>query len=178
MTGAPRTADASIGDLIRELALAIAHAQRALDAAALSVATWAGGRTVERDPISGAPLVDEDGAPRVVDSRVPLGRRLVTDRDGTTRIEARDLAWLELGLVPTFYSFIDTVIELKVAMRARPAGAAGGLGVTPADGRYAGLYGYPATDACALRARVVPVPEMGERARPLYGRTEAGRIGA
>src|SRR6478609_552530 len=85
-----------MGDMIRQMAFAIADAQVQLDESSLRVAEMMSGKRVERNA---------DGTPSGV----------VTD----TRVTFHDeqLSMMELGFTPTFYQFVDTIIEVKIAIK-------------------------------------------------------------
>ena len=104
-----------IGEMVRSMAMAVADAQFALDRSSLMVAEFMAGRHPLRDPATGA-LIDARGdavdEPVMVDSRVQFGYAIV---DG--KRVPQSLSLMELGFVPNFYQFVDTVIEVKVALR-------------------------------------------------------------
>jgi hypothetical protein len=121
-----------VGDLIRSVALGIAEAQFQLDKASMTVAELMSGQRLLRDLDTGK-LITPDGEPTdlpvVIDSRIYFGYHY----DERGRRVADRLSMMELGFVPTFYQFVDTTIELKLAVRITqvervgPA-AAGGSG--------------------------------------------------
>ncbi len=129
-----------MGDMIRQMAFAIAEAQVKLDEASISVAEMMGGLKV---------VYDDEGNPTFDDSRVFFGyeymttdeakRHLLMDEaisggnadtalaalkaiqkddpdSNEIRVPVR-LSMLELGFTPTFYQFIDTIIEVKIAIK-------------------------------------------------------------
>jgi hypothetical protein len=120
----------NLGELIRSTALAIADAQIELDKAAVRVAEMMSGSSVLRDPVTFMPIdargmvpqrssggvfyASKDPAdqskfePVMLDTRVFFGR----DLDGTPV----RMSLFELGFTPTFYQFVDTILELKIAM--------------------------------------------------------------
>lgn len=133
-----------MGDMIRQMAFAIAEAQVKLDQSSIEVAEMMGGlRTI----------YDDDGKVAFDDSRVFFGYEYMTlkeaegylsvddalsggnvasaiDRikeaqeakggqisdDTEIRVPTR-VSMLELGFVPTFYQFVDTIIEVKIAIK-------------------------------------------------------------
>src|SRR5437773_12458914 len=109
-----------MGDMIRQMAFAIADAQLQLDTASIRVAEMMGGIRVLRD-VNGN-LIDETGnlvplnaqgepgQAHTQDTRIYFGYDYAAD--GTTRIPQK-LSMLELGFTPTFHQFIDTIIEVK-----------------------------------------------------------------
>lgn len=116
------------GELIKSAALAVAEAQSELDKSALHVAEMMSGSLILRDPVTMLPIdangkmpvrteggvyytskdTSEKFEPTIVDTRVFFGREL----DGTPV----KMSMLELGFTPTFYQFVETVIELKIAI--------------------------------------------------------------
>lgn len=129
-----------MGDMIRQMAFAIAEAQVKLDQSSIEVAEMMGGLRTVYDP---------EGNVAFDDSRVFFGyeymntaeatRHLqfdaalsgnnpgpiidqlkqmqnVTDANAEFRVPVR-LSMLELGFTPTFYQFIDTIIEVKIAIK-------------------------------------------------------------
>lgn len=180
-----------IGEMVRSMALAVADAQFELDKASLIMAEFMSGRRPLRDPDSGEFLLDDAGKPIIGDSLVQFG--YTRDHNGDT--VPNRLSMMELGFVPAFYQFVDTVIEVKVALRinqvtapidpatgdvmAVPAGgwagdAAQRTGVsvssTPVDAGYAAAYNFNLELASVFRTKLVPVPPpavLEERLRDL-----------
>lgn len=157
-----------MGEMIRDMALAIAEAQVELDAASLKVAEMMSGRVLELgengEPLSGADIEN----PR--DTTVVFG----AGPGGPQR-----LSMIELGFSPTFYQFVDTIIEVKIAIKitreseySRTVSSKtdskrwkGGLfksgntvNTTQVDANYTSKYGYTAEGASLLRTKLVPVP--------------------
>jgi hypothetical protein len=180
-----------IGEMVRSMALAIADAQFELDKSSLIMAEFMSGRRPLRDPDNGEFLLDEAGKPIIGDSRVQFGYT----RDHNGDPAPNWLSMMELGFVPTFYQFVDTVIEVKLALRinqvaapidpatgdvmAVPAGGWAGdasrrTGVTvtstPVDAGYAAAYNFSLEMASVFRTKLVPVPPpavLEERLREL-----------
>jgi hypothetical protein len=159
-----------IAEMIRAMAMAVADAQFELDKSSLMVAEFMSGRRPLRDASTGE-LVGQDGEPTnepiMVDSRIQFGFDVV---DG--RRVPRLLSLMELGFTPTFYQFVDTVIDVKVALRlnkvSQPVDPATGqreasgeqvvISSTPIDGTYAAGYGFNLELASSFRTKLVPVP--------------------
>ncbi|MCA9663664.1 MAG: hypothetical protein KC486_35365 [Myxococcales bacterium] len=176
-----------IGEMVRSMAMAVADAQFALDRSSLMVAEFMAGRHPLRDPATGA-LIDARGdavdEPVMVDSRVQFGYAIV---DG--KRVPQSLSLMELGFVPNFYQFVDTVIEVKVALRlgkasptsdapeTRPGWSPAGardprvvVNSTPIDAGYASSYNFDLQFASVFRTKLVPVPPpavLEERLRRL-----------
>jgi hypothetical protein len=134
-----------MGDMIRQMAFAIAEAQFKLDSNSIDVAEMMGGLKV---------IEDEEGETQFEDSRVFFGYEMMTPAnakayiaadnafvssargedvsakleklveaqedasppDGLIRVPTR-MSMLELGFSPTFYQFVDTIIEVKIAIK-------------------------------------------------------------
>lgn len=136
-----------MGDMIREMAFAIADGQYQLDENSINVAEMMGGLTT---------VYDEEGKVTFDDSRVFFGYEYMTVEealafaavdDAITGREPADLeslvrlvnemaegiseseratteirvpvrhSMMELGFTPTFYQFVDTIIEVKIAIK-------------------------------------------------------------
>lgn len=165
-----------MGDMIRQMALAIADAQVALDEAACQTALMMSGTQNATDS-SGAPILDTSGDP------IPVGR---------VSINGNDYSMLELGFTPTFYQFVDTIIEVRIAIKMTyeredkgaykstttniRVGKGKGIQVSTStvDGTYQSKFGYSAEGSSLLRTKLAPVPPpplFEERIREL---TELG----
>ncbi len=186
-----------MGDMISQMALAIAEAQLALDESGIRQAELMSGRVVLRD--EDGHFVDTDGnqsnEPHFHDSLVFFGYH----KNGQEYVAER-VSMMELGFTPTFYQFIDTVIEVKIAIKMTEASetirkhkgtqrssrfSADRYGfhysttVTPVDATYASKYSYSAEGSSLLRTKLAPVPPpavLEERVRMLLEQNEADRI--
>lgn len=112
-----------MGDMIRSMALAIAEGQWELDKTSMVVTELMSGRRLIRDFDTGE-MVDEDGEPtgkpRVMDSRVFFGYDYewldpADPNEGYRRTPVK-VSMMELGFTPTFYQFVDTLIEVKISI--------------------------------------------------------------
>lgn len=179
-----------LGEMIYSIARAIADGQFHLDKSSVRAAEYLSGRVLLRDENTGR-LVDRAGretkTPNFVDTLVYFGYSY--DASGQRR--ANQLSMMELGFVPTFYQFVDTLIEVKVALQLKKEGMVAGaqgngvvlpgsgapvgeartvINTTPVDARYASSYNYSAEMACKLTTKLVPVPPpaiLEERIRTL-----------
>ncbi|MDG2528596.1 hypothetical protein [Caulobacter endophyticus] len=134
-----------MGDMIRQMAFAIAEGQIKLDANSIEVAEMMGGLQA---------VTDDKGVTTFDDSRIFFGYDLMSPEDAVAYIEADNaisggdtkallkvvedqqtailangeasstlirvptrLSMLELGFSPTFYQFVDTIIEVKIAIK-------------------------------------------------------------
>jgi hypothetical protein len=178
-----------MGDMIRSMALAIAQAQWELDKSSMTVTELMSGQRLLRDLDTGK-LLDQDGKPTgettkpiVIDSRVYFG---YTYEEGT-RVPQR-LSMVELGFVPTFYQFVETIIEVRISIsihgstddtRSNSSSAstqattysnsgywwyynqgAQTTNVTAAqvNASYSSKYSYDVTGSSYLKTKLVPVP--------------------
>jgi hypothetical protein len=159
-----------MGDMIRQMAFAIADAQLQLDESSLRVAELMSGTKVERDA-----------------SGVATG----TTTDTRVSFDGEQVSMIELGFTPTFYHFIDTIIEVKIAIKVsleiassttikgerkteRLVFGNGGIDysvtTTPVDATYSSKYNYTAEGSSILRTKLTPVPPpaiLEERIRRL-----------
>ena len=169
-----------MGEMIRDMALAIAEAQIALDTASLRVAEMMSGKVwaLKQD---GSP--EEASAVNPRDTTVAFG---YTYQDGE-RVPVK-MSMLELGFTPTFYQFVDTIIEVKIAIkitreterktnwsarsetRKRIGCSENTVNTTQVDASYTSKYGYSAEGSSLLRTKLVVVPPptiLEERIRRL-----------
>jgi hypothetical protein len=126
--------------MIRQMAFAIAEAQVKLDEASISVAEMMGGLRVVYDE-DGKPAFDDsrvffgyeymttDEAKRYLlmdealsggnaDAALTALKAIQKDDPDANEIRVPTrLSMLELGFTPTFYQFIDTIIEVKIAIK-------------------------------------------------------------
>lgn len=180
-----------IGEMVRSMALAVAEAQFELDKSSLMMAEFMSGRRPLRDPETGSFLLDKDGKPLIGESLVQFGYT----RDPNGNPIPAWVSMMELGFVPTFYQFVDTVIEVKLALRVNqvtppidPAtgdrmaapttgwntDAAHRQGVmvtsTPVDAGYAAAYNFNLELASVFKTKLACVPPpavLEERLREL-----------
>lgn len=134
-----------MGDMIRQMAFAIAEAQLKLDESSIEVAEMMGGlRTVVRDdgtvafddsrvffgheymsPEEALKMAAVDDAISGIDSDTEEAIRMVelVERIRSSNPEAEEirvptrLSMLELGFTPVFYNFVDTIIEVKISIQ-------------------------------------------------------------
>jgi|SRR5262245_36461490 len=159
-----------MGDMIRQMAFAIADAQIQLDESSLRVAEMMGGQRINRDENGNA-----TGSPV----------------DTTVLFAGERVSMLELGFTPTFYHFIDTIIEVKIAVKitqeiastrtikgemktARLTFGNGGISYSvttvPVDATYSSKYSFTSEGSSLLRTKLQPIPPpaiLEERIRAL-----------
>jgi hypothetical protein len=190
-----------MGDMIRQMAFAIADAQFQLDDSSMRVAEMMSGARALRD--AEGHFVNADGTPATepvfVDTRVYFGSEY---NDKTKKYEPSKLSMMELGFTPTFYQFIDTLIEVKIAIKitsetSRERKVKGdvktistslrrdglfslsygcSVTTTPVDATYSAKYSYSAEGSSLLRTKLVPVPPpaiLEDRIRALIDNSKA-----
>ena len=169
-----------MGEMIRDMGLAIADAQFALDEAAMEVAEMMSGHVTVLDD-DGKPVTDADGVQQTIDTRVQFGYTAETDPNDpnkTIRVPVK-LSMMELGFAPNFYQFVDTIAEVKIAIRItrsdssyrRTSSSTSGrkrrgslfkrentVQTTQVDAAYSRRYGYSAEGSSLLRTKLVPIP--------------------
>lgn len=161
-------------DMIKRLGVGMAEAQLQLDLVSMRIARLMAGYDEDEE------AAPEGGAP------VPKSRRyLIQLGDG------KDYSLMELGFTPTFYQFVDTVIELKVSISmaseqefkssqsntavsakgfAVPFAAGGSVRASSVSASYAAKYQYSAEGSSMMRTKLVPLPPPAlfeERVRAL-----------
>ena len=159
-------ANVPIGTLITNVAMGIAEGQAALDVESIRNAQMMSGYGPNK--IEGETL-------EMLDYRVAFGR----DANGDPQL----VSMMELGFTPVFYQFIDTLIEVKMAISARnetsteekkkgtqttktvrTAGwwwyrrSSVTVTSTPVDATYSNKYSYSAEGSSLVRTKLVPVP--------------------
>ena len=161
-------------EMVRNLGVGIAEAQFQLDLVSLRIARMMAGYEV--------PVDDEDDPPSG-DERMYL----VEFNDGSK------YSLLELGFTPTFYQFVDTVIELKMSISmtrstefkqsSTRVSAKGSVGffsakasVSAVSASFASKYQYSAEGSSVMRTKLVPIPPpaiLEERIRRMIEAKEA-----
>jgi hypothetical protein len=142
-----------MGDMIRQMAFAIADAQFQLDEASIQVARYMSGEPVSVDDGNGG----------------------TTEEKTTVLFDGEELSMIELGFTPTFYQFVDTLIEVKIAIKITAEATSErkvkgtrfafssnrngfSISTTPVDATYTSKYNYSAEGSSLLRTKLVPVP--------------------
>jgi hypothetical protein len=144
--------------MVRNLGVGIAEAQFELDMVSLKIARMMAGYAVDENDESMLPGSD-DGERKY----------LVKFSDGA------EYSLLELGFTPTFYQYVDTVIELKMSIstsseitqerkssRTSVAGGwfmfGGGMTASSVSASFASKYQYSAEGSSVMRTKIVPLP--------------------
>jgi hypothetical protein len=159
-------------DLVRNLGLAIAEAQMSLDVTSMRLAQFMAGYVETTNAATGA----------------------TTTEVKKVRFGDQELSLLELGFTPTFYQFVDTVIEVKISISFASESSyqtasssfqmsmeggfflgfgGGSVRTTSVSAAYASKYNYSAEGSSLLRTKLVVVPPpsiLEERIRRLLDR--------
>lgn len=164
--------------MIRSMGLAIAEAQYELDLVSMKIARLMSGFAPENED-------DQNAASSTsTENLVQIG----------PSAEADSYSLLELGFTPTFYQFVDTLIEIKMSIsmsqedtrqttiRQNSASVSGKVGFFSASAQvyassvsasFASKYQYSAEGSSILRTKLVTVPApaiLEERLRALSER--------
>lgn len=111
-----------MGEMIRSMAMAIADAQWELDKSSMVVSEMMSGSRPLRDLNTGELLNKSGNALKdgqdigMLDSRVYFGYEYDTNLKKRT---PKKVSMMELGFVPNFYQFVDTIIEVKIAIKTQ-----------------------------------------------------------
>jgi hypothetical protein len=160
--------DVPFPEMITSLGLAIGRAQFEMDRLSLQIAQMMAG-----EPF---PVPNEDGTVRE--------ERILVTFDG------QQLSMLELGFTPSFYHFVDTIIEVKISIRmARESSFShtsfsgqfrsgfaifyASANVSAVSASFASKYSYSAEGSSLIRTKISPVPPpaiLEERIRALLER--------
>jgi hypothetical protein len=168
-------------EMVQRLGVGIAEAQLQIDMVSLRIARLMAGYDEEDDEAK-----DGDG--------VKSPRYLIEFGDGNS------YSLLELGFTPTFYQFVDTVIELKMSISmtrttevkratsttkasargfAVPFAAGGSVSATSVSASYSAKYQYSAEGSSLMRTKLVPVPPpavLETRIRDLLAKRAAATV--
>jgi len=153
--------DVPFPEMVKSMGLTIAQAQFELDNTSLRLARMMAGEEYDvPDPTDSDP------------GRMKSVRALV-------EFDGKKLSLMELGFTPTFYQFVDTIIEVKVSIsmsREAQSGFSTTAVQTEVEGghaifyaktaakastvsaSYASKYQYSAEGSSLLRTKLVPVP--------------------
>jgi len=146
--------DVPFAEMVTSLGLAISRAQFELDRVSLQIAQIMAGQPFQ--------VPNEDG------SGTHEERVLVNFGDD-------ELSMMELGFAPSFYHFVDTIIEVKVSIKmARETSYsrstfnasfdsyfalfAAGASVSSVSASYATKFNYSAEGSSLIRTKIAPIP--------------------
>lgn len=168
--------DVPFSDMVANLGMAIANAQKSLDENSIEILKMMG----EDDTVS-LPMVSVS-----YDSK--------KEKDGKTGIEVTDkefkTSMIGAGFQPTFYQFAETVIEVKIAIsmnqeatsestshneskETKKSWRKSRANVSTVDATYSSKYSYSAEGSSLLRTRLVPVPPNTIIAQAIDMRSQA-----
>lgn len=170
-------------EMVRLLGTGIAEAQYELDLVSMKIARMMAGFEPDPEPVPGEPAPTPPAAPERT-MLVKLG-------------DGKEYSLLELGFTPTFYQFVDTLIELKLSISTTResntersssqvnAGVSGSVGffsasasmsVSSVSASFAAKYQYSSEGSSLMRTKLVPVPApeiLQERIRAMITATVA-----
>lgn len=162
-------------EMVQRLGVGIAQAQLQLDLVSLRIARLMAGFDEEADEKK-----EGDGN--------TSKNYLVKFGDG------QEYSLMELGFTPTFYQFVDTVIELKMSISVQsetayntssnrstvkaggiwtPFGGGGSVSASSVSASFAAKYQYSAEGSSLMRTKLVPIPAPAlfeERVRGLLAK--------
>lgn len=110
-----------------------------------------------------------------------------TQKGSKVSFGSKEYSLLQLGFTPTFYQFVETIIEVKVSISVTQSSESGSYSsssekredggttkVSSVSASYASKYQYSAEGSSLVRTRLVPVPApaiLTERIRALAAET-------
>ncbi len=175
--------EVSFSQLVGGMGQGIANAQLRLDMVSMQLAQMMSGREYK------LLVMDEDGYFQLDEKQRPITIDMPAVK---VAFGGAEYSLLELGFTPTFYQFVDTIIEVKVSVSiTREAttsysatdvdagfklggnlitGFTAGLKVSTVSAAFASKYQYSAEGSSLLRTKLVPVPPpaiLQERMRRL-----------
>ena len=171
-------------EMVEKLGLSIAEAQFALDNTSLRLAQMMSGKYEIEVP-------DENDPEKTK----------VIEKESLVTFDGKNLSLLELGFTPTFYQFVDTIIEVKISLstsyeseyekkrKSSRASAKGGwfifgggasVKASSVSARFSSKFQYSAEGSSLLRTKIVTVPTpdvLNERIRGILEREAPKRDG-
>jgi hypothetical protein len=147
-------------EMVTSMGQAISQAQLQLDTTTLKIAQIMAGNEYDTD------VTNPDGS---------KGKKLLVEFGEDANGTPIQLSMLELGFTPSFYHFVDTIIEVKVSITISNeissslstfqgsfnsyfALFAAGASCSSVSASYAGKYNYSAEGSSLLRTKIQPVP--------------------
>ncbi len=174
--------NAPFPEMVKTLGVGIAEAQYELDLVSMKIARMMAGYAPDPEPEEGKPAPPAPAQPERT-MLVPLG-------------DGKSYSLLELGFTPTFYQFVDTLIELKMSISmsretniARSSTVVAGsvkgsvgffsasakMRVSTVSASYSAKYQYSAEGSSLMRTKLVPVPApaiLEERIRAMIAASQ------
>ncbi len=175
--------NAPFPEMVKSLGVGIAEAQYELDLVSMKIARMMAGYEPEEESEDESILAPAAGEPKRT-MLVPLG-------------DGKEYSLLELGFTPSFYQFVDTLIELKLSISMSretnysrkssqtSVSVKGKVGFFSASAKmrashvsasYSSKYQYSAEGSSLMRTKLVPVPApaiLEERIRAMITKSMA-----
>ena len=170
-------------EMVKNLGVGIAEAQLELDQVSMQIAQLMSGADYQTE-ISDDKQTNGVKKETIKGTKVPFGP------------QGNEFSLLELGFTPTFYQFVDTIIEVKMSInmsrtneysRTTTKKSAAGrfrlfrgrsvVSATSVSATYSSKYQYSAEGSSLLRTKLVPVPAppiLEERIREMLDDDNAG----
>jgi hypothetical protein len=177
--------DVPFPEMVSQLGIAIARSQFNLDMNSIDILKVMGDKKAA--PVSIPNIINSAGA--------------IAKDDGTSGSEPADIttSMIGAGFQPTFYQFVETIIEVKMAISAKSESSyeratkgdvvtksttskwwglsnTTSITTTPVDARYASKYNYTAEGSSLLRTRLVPMPPNAFMQRMLDMKAQAMQL--
>ena len=164
-------AEVKLSDIIRDMGKGIAQAQFELDKTSLRIAQMMSGTEYETDEME----LNDDGTPKLEGGK-PV---MIIKPPNLVNFNGQKYSMLELGFTPSFYQFVDTIMEVKIsismtmsesasegsstvkaagAVAWSPFAAGSAMTATTVNASYASKYQYSAEGSSLIRTKLVPVP--------------------
>lgn len=152
--------EVKLSEIIKDMGVGISQAQFELDLVSLRIAQMMSGTEYETGK------TDDMGQP------IMAGPNLVL-------FNGKKYSMLELGFTPSFYQFVDTILEVKMSISMTmeesastsrtdvsakggvawmPWAAGAAMTATTVNANYASKYQYSAEGSSLIRTKLVPVP--------------------
>ena len=128
--------DVPFGEMVMQLALAIAEGQYKMDQASCKIAAMM-------------------GDPEQCEIEIP--------QFGTSLEGKQKVSLIGAGFQPTFYQFTDTIIEVKISIKITKSVEASisanyGCSVASVSASFSAKYSYSAEGSSLIRTKITPVP--------------------
>ncbi len=173
--------DVPFPDMVKSMGMGIAQAQFELDQMSMRMAQMMSGNDYEMetvDPRTGEPTLEKKSGIKV-------------------EFNGEKLSLLELGFTPSFYQFVDTIIEVKMSISTSestsssrsktsidvhakaswsPFGASASIKTSIVSASFSSKYQYSAEGANLMRTKLVPVPPpsvLQDRIRLIFEQSKA-----
>lgn len=168
MTVSTEMTNTPFPEMVRLLGTGIAEAQYELDLVSMKIARMMAGFEPDPEPVPGDP------APSTPAPTGPPERTMLVKLG-----DGKEYSLLELGFTPTFYQFVDTLIELKLSISmsretnvdrsstqvsGRVKGSVGffsasaSMNVSSVSASFSAKYQYSSEGSSLMRTKLVPVP--------------------